>query len=107
MRKFLIVAAVVMAMPGLAAAEQSAPAPAAQQAASGYSTSATDIGTLLDDPTAKAVLVKLIPDMVNNDQIDMARTMTLRDIQQYAPDALTDETLATLDAELAKISAKK
>lgn len=78
-----------------------APAPAAPAK---YSTSETDIGTLIDDPAAKAIVDKHIPGMLNNEQIEMARSMTLRAIKDYAPDDVTDERLAKIDAELAKLN---
>ena len=81
------------------------PMPALAQTA--YSSSTTEIGTLLDDPAAKAVLAKHIPEMTTSDQVDMARAMTLQDIQQYSPDAITDKVLADIDADLAKLSPKK
>ena len=93
----------ILAASGAAIAQ---PAPAAA-AADHYSTSTTPIGTLLDDPAAKAVLVKYIPAVVSNPQIDMARGMTLKDTEQYAPDMMSDDTLAKIDAELAKLPAKK
>jgi hypothetical protein len=68
-----------------------------------YSTSETEIGTLLDDPAAKAIVAKHIPGLVDNDQIEMARAMTLETVQQYAPDEVTDERLAAIDADLAKL----
>ena len=76
-------------------------------AAAAYTTADTDIGTLLDDPAAKAVLEKILPGFATNPQIDMARSMTMKSIQQYAADTLTDEKLAAVDAELAKLPAKK
>ena len=82
-----------------------APAPTATQAAH-YSTATTEIGTLLDDPAAKALLDKHVPGMTSNEQIDMARGMTLKDIQQYSPDQLSDKVLTALDADFAKIPAK-
>jgi hypothetical protein len=82
------------------------PAPAAAKTAH-YSTSETDIGTLLDDPAARAVLDKHIPGFSTQDQIDMARSMTLRAVQQYAPDKYTDKVLAEIDADLAKLPVKK
>ncbi|GLV20609.1 MULTISPECIES: hypothetical protein [Sphingomonadales] len=94
MKKLILVAAVV-AM---------APLPAFAQAA--YSSSTTEIGALLDDPAAKAVLEKHVPGMTTNDQVDMARSMTLKDIQQYSPDQITDKVLADVDADLAKLKAK-
>ena len=72
-----------------------------------YTTAATDIGTLLDDPAARAVLDKHVPGFSSQDQIDMARSMTLKGIQQYAPDNYTDQVLAEIDADLAKLPAKK
>ena len=91
--KKLIIAAALMAM---------SPVPAFAQAAA-YSTSTTEIGALLDDPAAKAVLEKHVPGMTTNDQVDMARSMTLKDIQQYSPDQITDKVLAKIDADLAKL----
>jgi para-nitrobenzyl esterase len=85
-----------------AAQAQTAAAPAAAH----YSTSETEIGTLLDDPAAKALLDKHIPGMTTNDQIDMARGMTLKAVQQYSPDTITDKVLAALDADFQKIPVK-
>ena len=48
-----------------------------------YSTSETDIGTLLDDPAAREVINKHIPGFSAKDQIDMARPLTLKALQQY------------------------
>jgi hypothetical protein len=45
--------------------------------------------------------------MLSGDQIDMARSMTLKGIQPYAADRVTDKALAQIDAELAKLPAKK
>ena len=102
MRSILLAAALVLAGATAADAQTAAPASAAP-AAGGYNTSDTDLGTLLDDPAAKAVLVKHIPDIVGNEQIEMARSMTLKSIQQYAGDSLTDAKLAAIDADLAKL----
>lgn len=71
-----------------------------------YTVDATTIGELLDGPAAKAVLQKDLPAVVNGDQIDLARGMTLKEVQQYAPDQVTDEVLAKVDADLAKLPAK-
>lgn len=84
-----------------------APVAMAEAPAAKYSTSETDIGTLLDNATTKAILVKLLPGFADNPQIDMARSMTLKQIQGFAGDALSDEKLAAVDAELAKLPAKK
>lgn len=86
-----------------APAAPSAPAPAATR----YSVEDTEIGTLLDDPAAKAVLDKHIPGFSANEQIDMARGMTLKTVQQYAPDKVTDKALADVQVDLAKLPIKK
>lgn len=114
MRMIILTAAFALAVPGAAGA-QTAPAPAAPQAAPAastastghYSTSTTEIGVLLDDPAARALLDKHVPGMTSNEQVDMARSMTMKDIQQYSPDVITDKVLAALDADFAKLPAKK
>lgn len=80
------------------------PVPAFAQTA--YSSATTEIGTLLDDPAAKAIVEKHIPGMTTDDQIEMARAMTLKDVQQYSPEDITDKMLADIDADLAKLKAK-
>ena len=84
-----------------------AQAPAAPAAAPAYSTSETSIGDLLDNPATKAVVDKHLPGFAGNPQIDMARGMTLKQIQQFAGDAITDDALVKIDADLAKVPAKK
>jgi para-nitrobenzyl esterase len=79
----------------------------AQAPAAHYTTADTDIGTLLDDPAARAVLDKHIPGFSSRDQIDMARSMTLKGIQQYDSATITDKALADIDSDLAKLPAKK
>lgn len=106
MHKLAIFAAVAMMLP-VAANAQTAPTSAAPTTGAKYTTADTELGTLLDDPAAKAVLEKYIPAMINNDQITMARGMTLKGLQQYAAEQLPDTKLAAIDADLAKISAKK
>ena len=78
-----------------------APAFADDTDAPAFTTSGTVIGDLLGDEGAKAVLEEHIPEVVNNPQIGMAYGMTLKDIQMYAPDQLTDEVLAEIDADFA------
>jgi len=106
MRTLMVAAALCLAQTSIAMA-QPAPAPAVTPpAASHYNSSTTEIGTLLDDPAAKAIIDKHIPGMSTNDQVDMARAMTLKNIQQYSPDQITDKVLADIDADLAKLPAK-
>ncbi|MCW1402674.1 hypothetical protein OKA06_10140 [Novosphingobium sp. MW5] len=82
-------------------AVSSAPAMAAP-----YTTADTTIGTLVDDAAAKAVLEKHMPGFSANPQLEMAKGMTLKQIQGFAPDMIKDEVLAKIDADLAKLPAK-
>ena len=71
-----------------------------------YSTGSTQLGTLIDQQEAKAVLDRFLPGLSTNPQIGMARSQTLRSIQSFMPNVLTDDILAQIDAELAKIRAE-
>jgi hypothetical protein len=109
MSRYALVAALLVGAVGPAfAADAPAAAPPAPTAAAGkpYTSAATTIGTLLDDPAAKAILVKYIPELANSAQIDMARGLTLKQIQAYSGDRLSDETLGKIDWDLSKLPAK-
>lgn len=80
------------------AAKEAAPAVAADAL---YSTAKTKIGTLLKDPSAKALLDKHFPGVSSDKRIGMGKGMTLRGIQSFAPGMFTDEALEALDADLA------
>jgi hypothetical protein len=92
-----------LAAPAMAATAPTAPAATAPAAKQKYTTADTDIGTLLDDPSAKAIIEKHIPGFTTNEQVDMARGMTLKAVQAYASDEITDERLAAIDADFAKL----
>jgi hypothetical protein len=68
-----------------------------------YSTADTKIGALLADPAAKAVLDKYFPGVSGDKRIGMAKGMTLRAVQKFAPDKFTTEALDAADAELASL----
>lgn len=100
----LILAALVAGSPALMA-----PAVGAEAAAPAahYSVTTTLVGKMLDDPAADAILKKMIPTVYANEMFKtMGRESTLKAIQQYEPEALSDENLAKLQAELDKIPAK-
>jgi hypothetical protein len=108
MRLHIAAGLLVLSM-ATSALAQTAPAPAAKPAAA-PAASATEklstrslVGDILDNPKAKAVLVKHVPEIGKDDQIEQARGMALRDLQQYAPDTFTDETLKKIDADLAAL----
>ncbi len=108
MNSTLRLATLVALTLGMSAAQVHAQDPAAPvaatQAAAHYSVDKTTIGELLDDANACAVLDKYIPGFTSNEQVDLARGMTLRGIQPYAQDTMTDEVLAKIDSDLGKLS---
>ena len=101
-----------MTLASLAGTTLSMSAPAAAQAAPAapaahYSVKDTPAGKLIDDTAAAAILKKMIPSVWANDQFQsVGRELTLKAIQQYEPEALSDENLAKIQAELDKIPAK-
>lgn len=102
--RFLIVAVLLATSVFASAMAQTKSTESAAPAA--YSTAETDLGTLLDDPAARAVLDKHVPTITSSNQVDMARSMTLKALQQYAPDAITDAALTAIDADFAKLAKK-
>ena len=90
-----------------AAANLPPPPPPPTRTADGhYDAKITPLGIMLDDPAAKAILQKDIPDVVNSPQIGMARAMTLSSLTQFIP-TLTDDVLARINADLATLPAQK
>jgi hypothetical protein len=68
----------------------------------------TQLGTLLDDPKAKAVIDKYIPGVTTHPMIGMARGFTLNMIlatPQAAQFGLTKEKLEPVLAEINKLEA--
>jgi hypothetical protein len=94
MKRTTILAAAITAALGVAT--MSLPAFAA-----GLS-SETPMGELIDNKEAKAVLDKHLPGMSENPQMEQARPMSLKALQQFAPN-ITDDVLKAVDADLAKI----
>jgi hypothetical protein len=105
LRSLILSALAAVAMPAVlvpALAADAAVAPAAR-----YSVSTTLVGKMLDDPAANEVLKRMIPSVYANEMFHSAgRELTLKDIQQYEPEALNDDNLAKLQAELDKIPAR-
>ena len=103
MNKLLLAVAAATATIAAAPVFAIDPPAAATPAAHKMSTADSTIGDLLDNPDAKAVLMKHVPALAGNAQIEMARWMTLKQIQPMAGDALSDEVLAKIDTDLAAI----
>ena len=71
--------------------------------AMGYSAD-TKMSTLLDDPVAKEVLVKFLPEIKTaGPMINMARGMTLKAISGFPQAKITPEKLQAIVAELEKL----
>ncbi len=103
MRKFLVAALLL----GSSVANGAFVQPAmAAEAAAGYSVEATEIGTLLDDPAAKAILEKHLPEFMASGRTEAARGFTLKTLAQYRPEIFTEKALADIQAELAKLPPK-
>jgi hypothetical protein len=71
------------------------------EAAPKFSTATSTIADLVANPDAKAVLAKYMPPII--DAAPQIGTMTLKGLQSMAPDKITDDLLAKVDADLAKI----
>lgn len=105
-----VIAALALGAAALVApahAEEKASAPAAEAAKPAFSSATTPIGDILDNAEAKAVVEKHLPGFSSHPQIDMARGFTLKAVQSFQPDMLTDEVLAKIDADFAALSAPK
>lgn len=83
---------------------------AAPQPAKKYDVATTRLGVLLADPSAKAVIAKYIPQLVDSADLQQATSMSLKDmqlaLQAYAPDLLSDKVLAQIQEEFEKLPPK-
>jgi hypothetical protein len=64
------------------------------------------VAAILDNPAAKQVIAKHLPDIADRPELEQARDMVFKDLQQYDA-SITNEKLAAIDADLAKIETKK
>jgi para-nitrobenzyl esterase len=64
------------------------------------------MGDILDDPAAKAIVARHLPALTNNDQVAAMRTLTLRNLQAFVPQLITDSALAAIDDEFSKLPAR-
>jgi hypothetical protein len=102
MRAKLLAAGLIVA--GLSSALLAQGRPAASAEAPRYSTSDTPMRVLMADPAAKAVLVKHVPSLAAGGNNAAIQNVTLKAIQGYAPQVLTEKVLADIDADLAKLT---
>ena len=95
MRAVIVATAVIVSIAPsalLAQADSAATAPVAET----YNTTDTAIGTLLDDPQSRAILDKYMPQLSKSSP-SMVRSSTLKSLQGYAFQVLTDKVLADID----------
>lgn len=80
----------------------------AAPAAAHYTAANTELGTLLADPAAKAIVEKKFPLLAESSAVasGMANGMTLVQLKQFKPEIFTDAALKEADAEFAKLPAK-
>ena len=67
-----------------------------------YSIDST-VGELLDNAAPRAVIDKHMPEFAANPQIGMARGMSLKMVAGFSGGMITNEILATVNAELQKL----
>ena len=102
-----LAATFVVLSPAISVAQDSpAKTDSATAAFTAFSVETTPIGTVIDTPEARAILDKYIPGLSDNPQIDMARGMTLRQAQGYAPDQVPEEALKKIEAEFGALRGK-
>lgn len=107
MRNFAIsVALITTVILPLGASAQDSASPGASPTPY-YSTKTSKVGDLLANPETKAVLEQDIPKVIHDERIGMGTGMTLKEIQPYAGSDLSDEILAKVDADLAKVPGPK
>jgi hypothetical protein len=107
-RNFAALALAATIFASSAQAEDKAAAPMTAEAAKpAFSTATTTIGDILDNAEAKAIVEKHLPGFSSHPQIDQARGFSLKVVQGFAPDQITDELLAKIDADFAAMAAKK
>jgi len=106
MRAHLVLLSALVAVASAPVLPTAAVAQAAPAAAH-YFVDTTLVGRLIDDPAAAAILQRLIPAVWANELFQsQGRELTLKAIQQYEPEALSDANLAKIQAEFDKIPAR-
>jgi para-nitrobenzyl esterase len=104
----VLVGGLITANSGAPALAQTPAAPAQTPAAPApaYGVATTTIGDLLDKPALRIIFAKHLPEIVANPQVELGRPLTLPEIVQYAPEIVTPDKLAAIDAELKALPAQ-
>jgi hypothetical protein len=101
----IVLAAAALAFVSVAAqAADTAPAAQAADAAPAARLSLdTPVEAIVADAAGKAVLDADLPGVTTHEHYEMFKSMTLRQLQSMAPDKLTADVLAKVEADLAKV----
>ncbi|WP_235515063.1 hypothetical protein [Sphingomonas sp. Leaf25] len=99
MMKFVLLAAALLAVPAMGSAQ----APAAAPAAAASLTIDSTIETIAANPQGKAILDAQFPGMMAHESYPMFKGMSLKQVQPYSGGRITDEQVAKVAAELAKL----
>jgi hypothetical protein len=83
---------------------QEAPKVAAAASKAAYTTAKTKIGVILDNPKLCEIVDKHVPGLSKRSQIGLARSMTLKQLQNYSEE-FSDPVLAKIDAEFSQLPA--
>ncbi|MEP9400670.1 hypothetical protein [Sphingomonas sp. VNH70] len=95
--KSVYAALILLAAPVALTAQTSPAAPAAAP------TIDSSIETIAADPRGKAILDAVFPKMLEHESYPMFKGMTLKQVQPYANGRITDEQVAKVAVELAKL----
>ena len=96
MKSSVLAAMFALALPASLAA-QTAPTPVARF------TLDTPVQEIAADPKGKAVLDKDLPTLTSHPMYESFKALSLRQLQQYAPDRMTDAVLARIAADLSAV----
>jgi hypothetical protein len=105
MTRFSKLAAVLLV--GMSITAMPVHAQTARATKSAYSVKETTLGVLLDDPVSKAIIARLVPTIIDHPQVQIARALTLVQLQGFAGDLLTDPVLGSIDTALRKAAPKR
>lgn len=111
MQKFFAAAAALALVPFVAQAQDHSAhaghaghaAPAATAAANGKLTLDTPVEAIVADSKGKAVLEANLPGVTTHEHYPMFKSMSLKQIAGMAPQQVTPEVLAQVEADLAAI----
>lgn len=98
-----IIASALLALAAPAVAQTAPVNPGTAPAAGSFSVDSTSIEALAADPQAKAVLDKELPQLLTHPAYDQFKVMTLSQLAPMSQGSITEEKLAAIQAELAKI----